>query len=486
MAGGISSTRARSGYKAARQKTAAAAAPPKFYGSFGFFPALPLQNELALGDWVVGSPPANVRWDSSEFQTLSTSLYDSFAPRFTGGAKLWHRDEGFNGTAPDLDVLRAIQAAVTFAVLDVNDRVQPENRGNQLATTENAELFLQPIYDRITHLRAGWLRREHVGGWPIGKGAPPLADAVFPLQLPVPVCNRFAALVYDFLREGTDHSTRVALTMEWHRLAMSNPAAITLQQRIVALKTGFEVLLGESGNSRLAATKLRTLFEEKTLGYRDHFPWSGVLWSPDERTVWWWWWEGKKKQARKKLDPRSELEDWFMALADVRNKVIHEGRLLTDTYEAPSVRPKSRYAGELFWIGERMLREAIKATIGPHALLCGPITAAQLWQQTVGTPAGVTGVIPPPAPQPAAATDPEPPPLSTLLRVLGCRYANEVTLCPPDQPTKPDTFAFATRDRHTDDWDSDPNWIEVTRCEYDLLKNAGAEDELPNLWYPCR
>jgi hypothetical protein len=271
--------------------------------------------------------------------------------------------------------------------------------------------------------------------------------------------------------------------MEWHRLAMSNPAAITPQQRIVALKTGFEVLLGESRNSRAAASKLRSLFEETTQGHRDHFPWSGVLWSPDERTVWWWWWEGK---ARKQLDPRSELEDWFMALADVRNKIIHEGRLLTETYAPPSVRPKSRYGGDLFWIGERVLREAIKATIGAHALLCGPITALQLWQQKGGSRAGATGVVPALSPQPATVADSEPPPLSVLLRLVGCRFANEVTLCPADQAAKPDTVAFATRDRHVDDWDSNPNWIEVNQAEYDLLKNAGAEDELPDLRYPCR
>jgi hypothetical protein len=52
----------------------------------------------------------------------------------------------------------------------------------------------------------------------------------------------------------------------------------------------------------------------------------------------------------------------------------------------------------------------------------------------------------------------------------------------------------ATTGRHIDPWDSgseewgvDPEekWIEITGAERELLKQAGAEDELPNLWCPC-
>ena len=34
----------------------------------GFFPALPLANNLELGDWMVGTPPANVVWRSDRFK----------------------------------------------------------------------------------------------------------------------------------------------------------------------------------------------------------------------------------------------------------------------------------------------------------------------------------------------------------------------------------------------------------------------------------
>src|SRR5690349_15338666 len=108
MASGIPSMRGQSGHAPVRRTNAATAAPPKFHGWFGFFPALPLKHDLAFGEWIVGSPSASVRWEPSEFRALSMLLYDSFAPRFAGGAKLWHRDNGFDGTSPDLDDLRAI------------------------------------------------------------------------------------------------------------------------------------------------------------------------------------------------------------------------------------------------------------------------------------------------------------------------------------------------------------------------------------------
>jgi hypothetical protein len=75
-------------------------------------------------------------------------------------------------------------------------------------------------------------------------------------------------------------------------------------------------------------------------------------------------------------DIRSELEDWFMAFAEVRNEIIHEGTLSTHIYEAPPERPLSRYAGPLFWTADRVLREAVKALLGAEVLLCAQLRRA--------------------------------------------------------------------------------------------------------------
>ncbi len=460
---------------------------------FGFFPALPLRDNLELGEWVVGSPAPEVEWASSEFRQLAETLYDSFAPRFTRGAKLWHRTRGFDGSWPTAEAYRAIQAAVAFAVFDVNDHVPVADRQTQLATTDNADLFLQPIHDRITHVRPGGLRGEWIGGWPIGEGAPPLADAVFPLQLAVPASKTLAKAVYDFLCGGSANLARVATAMEWHRVAMANPAAVTLQQRIVALKTGFEALLNES-SSVAAAGLLRRLFEDATRDHQKLLPWEGVLWSPTERTISYWWWEREKNEKIRVLKRCSELEHWFLAFANARNEVIHDGVLSSDVYVAPAERPKSRYAGSLFWTGERVLREAIKTELGSKVLLCGIIAADERIRAAVGpsldvdNPVNLTATVGPSATTPVT-------PLLTMLRSLGCRAANEITICDLfEEGARPGAVARATTGRHIDPWDSgseewgvDPEekWIEITGAERELLKQAGAEDELPNLWYPC-
>jgi hypothetical protein len=59
-----------------------------------------------------------------------------------------------------------------------------------------------------------------------------------------------------------------------------------------------------------------------------------------------------------------------MTLAAARNSVIHDGVLSVTDYEAPQERPISRYKGSLFWIGDRLAREAIKASLGAELLLC--------------------------------------------------------------------------------------------------------------------
>ena len=80
---------------------------------------------------------------------------------------LWHRDRGFDGTKPTDEEIAAIRAAVTFAVLDANDRISDDgNKGWHLATTENADIFIQPI-DEDGGDRALARRKPQAGprGW---------------------------------------------------------------------------------------------------------------------------------------------------------------------------------------------------------------------------------------------------------------------------------------------------------------------------------
>lgn len=74
---------------------------------------------------------------------------------------------------PDAPEWAAIRATICFVVIDANDHVRDDaNAGRYLATSENAELFSQPIDEDkayISYQTGGVLRRVLSGGWKIGE-----------------------------------------------------------------------------------------------------------------------------------------------------------------------------------------------------------------------------------------------------------------------------------------------------------------------------
>src|SRR5207248_9738714 len=93
-------------------------------------------------------------------------------------------------------------------------------------------------------------------------------------------------------------------------------------------------------------------------------------------------------------------------------------------------RPLSRYAGHLFWIGERVLREAIKARLGPQVLLCGPLKRKETFQPLLDALRAQAGQDEARQEAPEAAKADAPPTrgLPTLLQELGCTAANQVVI----------------------------------------------------------
>ena len=399
-----------------------------------FFPALPLRKNIELGEWMIGTPSDNVAWASDRFRDLSTTLVRSYEKLgFTGGAMLWHRFHGFDGSKPTDDDIAAIRTAVAFAALDANDwlRLTEPNDGNKgwdMATMENADLFIQPIDEDggITHRRGGALKSTLVGGMRIGDAPPPLADAVQSITRPVPVSATLARALFDAVRtKGYRKVPVIAVAAEWHRSALANPPAVTMEQRLIALKTGFEALFNTSSSAE-CARKLRALFKNATGAHLDLLPWRGLLWTPNERSnLWRWYW---LPNGTRKIERRDEIEDWFKTLADARNDVIHRGSLTRAVYDPPPERPQSKYVGHLLWVGERVLREAIKARLGAEVLLNGAI-ARRAWAMATYGP-DVKALMKrlranPPPPPPA-----EPPPrsLAVLLSDLDCPAPGLVTL----------------------------------------------------------
>jgi hypothetical protein len=465
----------------------------------GLFPALPLSRNIALGEWIVGTPPAAISWASVRFRELSETLIRSFeTDGFKGGALLWHRDRGFDGSKPTDEDIAAIRAAVTFAVLDANDRLDLSSvdakwsAGPYLATTENGDLFVQPISDEdggITHARGGPLKGTFVYGMKIGDKAPPLADAVQPMHRPVRATQTLAGAIFDAVRSGSADGQAVATAAEWHRTALANPQAVTMEQRLIALKTGFEALLHED-DSRKCARLLRELFARSTAAYVDRLPWRGLLWSPTERTDLHRTYRGRSGKV--KTDTRSEIEDWFMTLAKARNEIIHEGKLTTRKYTPPPERPLSQYAGHLLWIGERLLREAIKAKLGPEILLCGRLPPREL-VKAIGDSlrerqqSAQATLQMHPSSTPVASDDPQRS-VPELIAWLGCPSANYVTLKKLHSGVGATMkLAAEMAERRANKWEATVpgKSLLIWPSEYESLKQAGAEDEVPDYRYKC-
>jgi hypothetical protein len=445
-----------------------------------------------MGEWVVGLPPDGTPWRSDVFKDLAHKLLTSVVERgFRDPASLWHRTRGFSGEVPSEHARVAIQAAVRFAALDANDfyRMTDLNRGSFITTSENSTLFLQPIDEaekRITHLEGGALRMVLLGGIQIGAVPLPLPDAVVSVTRPVRASKSVARAMFASVRRPqVKKNRRLALAAQWHAVAMANASAVTNEQRIIALKTGFEALFGTS-SSRECARLLRHCFESVCAPHVPKLPWSGVLWSPKERID---LQRVHKKNGVNCQDTRSELEDFFMALANARNAAIHEGALPTIEYTAPPERPLSRYAGNLFWIGERLLREAIKAKLGVDVLLCGLI---KRWKalEPIAEQLRVALANEPQTDDESATeeTPPIPPRSIDVLLAALAAAANTVVLSKAiGSGSASLEVAQANARAMQDMWQAAAGGREllITSAERDLLRAHGAEDKLHDYFDEC-
>lgn len=182
-----------------------------------------------------------------------------------------------------------------------------------------------------------------------------------------------------------------------------------------------------------------------------------------------------------------------MTLAEARNSIIHDGVISVFDYGPPQERPLSRYSGRLFWIAERVLREAIKASLGPEILLCGRLQWRADWDEAFKKagwrPTPEAGVREPPS-APSSDEDEAAVPvreLSVLLQQLGCPAANYVELSRAPAPAAASEEVLRTASSRQVTWVAKAGKIEiaVNATEKKLLETAGAEDELPDDFTLC-
>lgn len=274
------------------------------------------------------------------------------------------KTKGLTGLLPGEHQFDAMQLAIHFGVLDANPSWKPDADGWWVATSDNSEIWAQPIdvkSGRIA-LSRGSVVPITSGGWRVDDEKLEIRSV---LELHIPLDGRFVPDVADAIyavangkHDATDATLarRIATSVRWLAKAWRNTTSLGHEDRVVMLRTAFEALTGTSESARAIAVLDNTFAALKdhgaTADNTDH-----LLWNPSEsahRPF-----AYLTKGGKTKTEKLSDLGHWFSSFGEARHQIVHEGVVPVLEYREPD----SRYAGPLFYVGERLLREAIRASL---------------------------------------------------------------------------------------------------------------------------
>ena len=334
-----------------------------------FCPYLAVNEPVEFGDWELGPLAAfEERWADLKFKTQAKAFLAKFIDG--GGQPIEHpsllcrRKDRIDGILPSPHEIEALEAAIAFAFLDTNPRCTSSNRQQHVITADNTELFIWPIdvdagYVTVT---TGIMVRTVIGGYRIGDEnltiRPPLDLPRFIDSCTVdPMClEAVYQTVWQSLQtpEADFTADRLKAAIGWFVKTWRNTATVTFPDRVVFLKTAFEALSGKS-ESHLNARFLRKLFE--AIPRTARLDLTRLVWSPAERPV-----HTHTAKNGKTYPPITDLEKWFMAFAEARNEIIHEGKSPPLEYSGSN----AAYDGHFVFTAEFLLRAAIKVRLSSH------------------------------------------------------------------------------------------------------------------------
>ena len=337
-----------------------------------FCPYLPMEEPIEFGDWELG-PLAEFeeRWANPDFKTQAKAFLAKFVDDagkpFKRPSLLCRRQGLIDGTFPSTQEIGALTAAIAFAFLDNNPRRRTSSPCQQawcVVTTDNTEPFFWPI-----DLASG--KVIVTTGIMVKTINYQMSDEDLtirpPLDLHMPIGNcavdaKCLEAVYQTVWQSlqtpeTDATAdRLRIAIGWFAKAWRNTETVTYEDRVVFLKTAFEALSGTS-NSRCTARFLRQLFE--AIPHTTQLDSKRLVWSPEERAVH----TLTRKNGRPYRDLFTDLEQWFMEFADVRNEIIHKGKSPSSWEYSGS---NAAYDGHFVFTAEFLLRAAIKVLLSSH------------------------------------------------------------------------------------------------------------------------
>lgn len=318
---------------------------------------------MSFAQWMIGPlEEHDGAWRDAEFEQQAKAFLGKFqdadgkpikSPTLIGKSK-----DGLNGVFPGEREFEALQLAIHFAALEANPPWEPEADGSFAVTTDNTDLWAQPLNPGgHVAMQRGSLLRVLSGGWQV-------TDDRFviraPLELHMPVSpvsldSDFLGAIYEVVLEDDPLARRITTGIRWLAKSWQNSASIGFDDRIVMLRTAFEALTGSS-RIRIALPALEAFFQQlRDRGETDDST-EQLIWRPSETaTRTFTYMEGGKPKSEQLTD----LGHWSSTFGQARHIVVHEGQTPNLLYEEPG----SRYNGPLFNIGERVLREAIKVAL---------------------------------------------------------------------------------------------------------------------------
>lgn len=332
-------------------------------------PYLPLDKPVRFSGWTVGPlDAADGRWASAEFEARAKEFFSKF--RDVNGNPIAHpsiafrSERGVDGALPEWREWEALELALTFAALDGNPPYGEGDEGHWVSTADNAALWVQPISIRTGSIALGngLLVTVLAGGWTT---ADPDFVIPAPLELNIPMRTRIdpdiAGAIYNVASGAHDGvnaalAGRITTAVRLHAKAWRNTKSFGYEDRVVILRTAFEALTDATKGPAARAELERTFRRLRRVGARSDDDTEHLLWKPSKRRIRTYTYT---KKGQRCVDRLTDLGHWFSMFGEARHQIVHEGVTPPLMYREPG----SAYRGPMFFIGERVLREAVRAAL---------------------------------------------------------------------------------------------------------------------------
>jgi hypothetical protein len=310
-------------------------------------PYLPLSRRRQLGPWQLIPREQLEAADCTSEQMVDHArgvwrLYRMPAGATGYGCFLCREGQAV-GAELDQTGLRTLHSAVCVALLDQNPSravagmVDDYNTAHRMCTTENALLLGHRFdVDLYTGYETGTMVVHRVGGPKIGETEDviePPSDMHLPLMRPE-FDEVYAEALYEVVLGLGENDPDLPGAIRWLELAWTNSSSIDTPSRILALRSGFDVLFGGASTATIRG-ELSALLDEPGAA-RAHRQWTD---------------HNNQREA-----DLTDLEWWFQSFALLRNKVAHGGEIADEDYVFDDGVPHH-------WHGEWQLRRAIKQVI---------------------------------------------------------------------------------------------------------------------------